>query len=104
MHIKRIEAFPLRYPEPNDNNHLRYVTLARVESDDGTVGWGECISQWPESSLAVKTVIERGFAPLLIGRDPSDTEAHWQVMRAHSWWYGEGGIAAFAISAVDMAL
>jgi L-alanine-DL-glutamate epimerase-like enolase superfamily enzyme len=25
-------------------------------------------------------------------------------MRAHSWWYGEGGIAAFAISAVDMAL
>ena len=25
-------------------------------------------------------------------------------MKAHSWWYGEGGIAALAISAVDMAL
>ena len=25
-------------------------------------------------------------------------------MKEHTWWYGEGGIAALAISAVDMAL
>jgi L-alanine-DL-glutamate epimerase-like enolase superfamily enzyme len=25
-------------------------------------------------------------------------------MRGHSWWYGVGGIASFAISAIDMAL
>ena len=51
--IERIEAFPLRYPEPNDANRDRYVTLARIETDDGAVGWGECISQWPEAALAV---------------------------------------------------
>jgi L-alanine-DL-glutamate epimerase-like enolase superfamily enzyme len=26
------------------------------------------------------------------------------MLRAHSWWYGEGGIATLAISAVDVAL
>jgi L-alanine-DL-glutamate epimerase-like enolase superfamily enzyme len=104
MRIRRVEAFPLRYPEPNDNNNLRYITLARIETDEGAVGWGECIAQWPESALAVKTVIERGFAPLLMDRDPRDTEVLWHALRAHAWWYGEGGIATFAISAVDMAL
>ena len=103
MQITRVEAFPLRYPEPNDNQNIRYITLARVETDDGTVGWGECISQWPESAQAVKTVIERGLAPVLLGRDPRQTEAIWLAMKAHTWWYGEGGIASFALSALDMA-
>ena len=103
MQITRVEAFPLRYPEPNDNQNIRYITLARVETDDGTVGWGECISQWPESAQAVKTVIECGLAPVLLGRDPRQTEAIWLAMKAHTWWYGEGGIASFALSALDMA-
>ncbi len=104
MRIKHVAAFPLRYPEPNDNDNVRYLTLARIETEDGTVGWGECISMWPEASLAVKTVIECGLAPLLRQKDPRDTEALWQSMKAHTWWYGEGGIASFAISALDMAL
>ena len=28
----------------------------------------------------------------------------WQAMRDRSWWYGNGGIASFAVSAIDMAL
>ena len=104
MRITRVEAFPLRYPEPNDNNHVRHLTLARVDTDAGAVGWGECISMWPEASLAVKTVIEGGLAPLLRGRDPCNTEALWLAMKAHTWWYGEGGIATLALSALDMAL
>ena len=103
MQITRVEAFPLRYPEPNDNQNIRYITLARVETDDGAVGWGECISQWPESAQAVKTIVERGLAPVLLGRDPRETEALWQALKAHTWWYGEGGIASFALSALDMA-
>jgi L-alanine-DL-glutamate epimerase-like enolase superfamily enzyme len=102
--IKRIEAFPLRYPEPHDSNKHRFITLAKVETDSGALGWGECISQWPEAALAVKTIIEQGFQPLLRDRDPFDIRALWELMRAHSTWYGNGGIAAFAISAIDMAL
>ena len=101
--IARIDAFPLRYPEPHDSNRDRYVTLARVETDDGAVGWGECISQWPEASLAVKTVIDIGFAPLLRGQDPSDPKRLWHVMRGHAFWHGHGGIVSFAISALDIA-
>ncbi|NQU39739.1 MAG: mandelate racemase/muconate lactonizing enzyme family protein [Lentisphaerae bacterium] len=104
MKIKSITAHPLKYPEPHDHGALRYITLARVEAEDGTVGWGECISQFPDSCHAVKIVVEHGFAPLLLGKDALDVEARWQQMLDRVWWYGPQGIAAFAISAVDMAM
>jgi L-alanine-DL-glutamate epimerase-like enolase superfamily enzyme len=104
MHIKKITAYPLRYPEPNDRNNLRHVTLAKIESDTGLVGWGECISQWPEAALAVKVLIEQGFAPVLMGRDPLDNGVLFQAMKDHCWWYGDTGMANFAISALDLAL
>jgi len=102
--IARVDAFPLCYPEPHDSMRNRYVTLARVETDDGLVGWGECISQWPESAVATGVVIERGLAPLLQGADATSPRARWEQMRAHAFWHGNGGIVSFAISAVDIAL
>ena len=104
MHIDSIEAFPLHYPEPHDSGKSRYVTIAKVTASDGSFGWGECICQFPEAALATKVIIDRGFAPLLKGQDPRDVERLWQAMRDRSWWYGNGGIASFAISAIDMAL
>ncbi|MBI2925804.1 MAG: mandelate racemase/muconate lactonizing enzyme family protein [Verrucomicrobia bacterium] len=104
MRIKSVTAHALEYPEPHDHGKLRYITLARIETEDGAVGWGECISQFPESALATKTVIERGYAPLLIGEDPRDVERLWHKLLARIWWYGPQGIAAFSVSAVDMAL
>ena len=104
MKIQKIQAFPLAYPEPHYKGIERYITLARVESDDGLVGWGECISQFREATLATKIIIEQGFAPMLTGEDALDVERHWQKMLDHIWWYGPEGIAAFAVSAVDMAL
>lgn len=104
MRLKSINAYPLQYPEPHDHNNLRCVTLVRAETDDGVAGWGECISQFPESALAVKTIVERGYAPLLIGEDPLDVERLWLKLLKRIWWYGPQGIAAFGVSAVDMAL
>jgi len=104
MKIARIDAFPLQYPEPHDSGKARNITLVRVEADDGTFGWGECISQWPEAALAVKVIVDRGFAALLKNRDPLDIRGLWELMRVHSTWYGTGGIATFAISAIDIAL
>ena len=102
--IKTIQAFPLAYPEPHYKGIERYITLARVESEDGLIGWGESISQFREASLATKIIIEQGFAPLLIGEDARDVERLWHKMLERVWWYGPEGIAAFAVSAVDMAL
>ena len=39
-----------------------------------------------------------------MGEDPLEVEALWERMCAHAYWYGVEGIAAFAISAIDMAL
>ncbi len=104
MKIARLESFPLQYTEPNDFNNIRYTLLVKITTDEGIAGWGEAVLMWPEAVVAAKTIIEKGFAPLLEGADPADIEAHWRNMKRHTWWYGEGGIVSFAISGVDMAL
>jgi L-alanine-DL-glutamate epimerase-like enolase superfamily enzyme len=103
--IKKIDIYPLGYQEPNDDNASRYITLARIEASDGTVGWGECISQFKEATYATAAMLDNGLTDLLIGQNPLDNEVLWNKLREQVWWYGDaGGIAAFAISALDMAM
>ncbi|PJF25665.1 MAG: mandelate racemase/muconate lactonizing enzyme family protein, partial [Phototrophicales bacterium] len=103
--IKKIDVFPLGYQEPNDDNAWRYIVLTRIEASDGTVGWGECISQFKEATYATAAMLDNGLTDLLIGKNPLETEALWNLLRGQVWWYGDsGGIAAFAISALDIAL
>ena len=104
MRIRSVTPISVAYPEPNDNDNTRYLTLCRIEADDGTVGWGESITQWPEAARATQAVIE-GLTSLLIGHDPLDNLEHWRRIKGHTWWYGyQGGIASFALSAIDIAL
>jgi L-alanine-DL-glutamate epimerase-like enolase superfamily enzyme len=103
VRISRIEAIPVAYPEPNDCNAQRHLCLVRMQADDGQVGWGESITQWPEASRATQAIIE-GMAPLLIGKDPVHTDSLWRSLKEHAWWYGNSGIASFAIAALDIAL
>lgn len=102
--IKRVQAFPVRYPETNDYNNLRHLTLVKVEADDGTFGWGECVVMFPEAAKAVKLLVEEAFANVIIGRDPLEIAVLHAAMKDHCWWYGDTGMAMFAVSAVDMAL
>lgn len=103
MRIESVEAIPVSYPEPNDHNATRHLCLVRV-SAEGAVGWGEAVTMWPEASQAMKVIVEQGFAPFLLGRDPIENGVLWREMKEHTWWYGLGGIASFAIAAVDIAL
>src|SRR2546423_14558766 len=98
MNIKSVTAHALEYPEPHDHGKLRYITLARIETEDGAVGWGECISQFPESALATKTVVERGYAPLLIGEDAREAERPGHKQLARHWRYGPQGTAPFPVA------
>lgn len=104
MTIKTITALPVAYPEPHYRNADRYLVLVRIEDTYGKVGWGECITQFPESTRATKALIHGGLAELLIGKDPMNIEGIWHSMLDRAFWYGTEGIAAFAISAIDMAL
>jgi L-alanine-DL-glutamate epimerase-like enolase superfamily enzyme len=102
--IKRIDAYPLACEEPHYRGTVRCVNLVRIEDEDGVVGWGEAISQFREAALATKILVDEGFAPLIADDDPLQVEAAWQKMCRYAYWYGVEGIAAFAISAIDMAL
>jgi L-alanine-DL-glutamate epimerase-like enolase superfamily enzyme len=103
VRIERIEAIPVAYPEPNDFGATRHLCLVRVDAE-GLVGWGEAVTMWPEASRATASIID-GFGELLVGRDPRDTETLWKQMKDRAWWYGHGGgIASFAVAALDIAL
>ncbi|MDT0203157.1 mandelate racemase/muconate lactonizing enzyme family protein [Nocardioides sp. AE5] len=102
--ISTIAAYPLIYEEPHYRGARRCVTLARIETRSGVVGWGESISQIPEAALATAVIIDRGLAATLVGEDARDVTRLWSQMCRHAYWYGVEGIAGFAISALDMAL
>ena len=61
--IKRIDAYPLAYPEPNYGGRVRYITLVRIETEDGAVGWGEANTRFREAALATRVLVLEGFAP-----------------------------------------
>ncbi len=102
--IAGITPFAVSYPEPNDNGNTRYLVFVRAEADDGTTGWGEAITQFPGSTRAAVSLVEE-MADLVVGRDPMENVDVWRRIKAHTWWYGyRGGVAAFALSAIDIAL
>lgn len=102
--IAAVEPVPIAYPEPNDAGATRQLCLVKITTDDGHDGWGEAVTMWPESTAATAELI-RGLGELLIGRNPLDNVACWRLMKQHAWWYGHGGgLASFAISALDIAL
>ncbi|MGH2356828.1 MAG: mandelate racemase/muconate lactonizing enzyme family protein, partial [Candidatus Limnocylindria bacterium] len=102
--VASVEAIPVSYPEPNDFNALRHLCLVKIRTEDGLVGWGEAITQFPEASLATKAIVE-GMAERVIGRDPVENRAIWESLKDQAWWYGYGGgIASYAIAAIDIAL
>ncbi len=102
--VQTVEAIPVSYPEPNDYDALRHLCLVKITTDDGVVGWGESITQFPEANFAVKAIIE-GMAERVVGKDPLDNIAIWHSLRDQMWWYGySGGIASYAVAAIDIAL
>lgn len=104
MKIATVEAIPVAYPEPNDFNATRYLCLVKVTTDDGVVGWGESITQFPEANPAVAALIT-GMGDVIVGRDPLHTEALWHALKERAWWYGYGGgMASYAVAALDIAL
>jgi len=104
MTITRVQAFPVRYPEPNNDGKIRSLCLVRAETSDGVVGWGEAITGAQEVSLATAFLVEHRLAPFVVGRDANDVPGAWQAMRDATYWDGNGGIVTFGISAIDMAL
>ena len=104
MRIESVEAIPVSYPEPNDDNAVRHLCLVKIMADDGQVGWGESITQFPESTWSTKVMID-GMSEWVVGRDPVQNKVIVESLKDRAWYYGYGGgIASYAISAIDIAL
>ena len=85
-----------------DHTHFELVT-ATVEFDNGESGTGYTYTGG-KGGHAIVAMIQHDLAPWLIGQDGRDVEALQEQMQWHIHYVGRGGIASFAISALDIAL
>ncbi|KKF39743.1 galactonate dehydratase [Halorubrum saccharovorum] len=73
----------------------------RVETADGTVGWGEPVVEG--RSKTVRTAVEELFETYLLGEEAGRIEDHWQTMYRGGFYRG-GPVLMSAIAGVDQAL
>ena len=85
-----------------DHTHFELVT-ATVRLADGAEGTGYTYTGG-RGGHAIRAMIDHDLAPVLQGRDGTEVETLHDAMGWHVHYVGRGGIAAFAISAVDVAL
>ena len=125
MKITAVRASWLRAEIPADRAHVSdfgrndsfNTCLVEIDTDDGLVGLGEAKIAVGNlgNYAALVTLIREEIAPLLIGRDPRDVAAIWELLysgtRAHYAvregrsfpTVGRRGITMSAISGVDIA-
>ena len=85
-----------------DHTHFELVTVT-LELADGTSGTGYTYTGG-RGGRAIHAMLEHDLKPFVLGKDATDVEALYDAMQWHMHYVGRGGIASFAISAVDIAL
>lgn len=85
-----------------DHTHFELVTTT-VTRVDGLQGTGYTYTGG-KGGHAIAAMIEHDLGPMLIGEDASAVEVLHGRMQWHVHYVGRGGIASFAISALDIAL
>lgn len=79
----------------------RQFPFVRVYTDEGLAGIGECFRRQPQ---VVKTLVDATLKPVLLGKDPVDTEVRWREMVAAGSASDMGGAVYCAIAGLDIAL
>ena len=125
MKINSVQATWVHVPIPYERQHVSDFgrvasfdsVIVKIEAD-GLVGWGEAKAGVGSSASAhgLAAIINRDYAPLLVGRDPRDVSRLWDVMyntpregyaldRGHVLpQLGRRGLSISAIAGVDLAL
>ncbi|MDR3410756.1 MAG: mandelate racemase/muconate lactonizing enzyme family protein [Formivibrio sp.] len=108
--IKQIETKLYVIPLPEvlsdakhgKHTHFELVT-ATVTLDDGREGTGYTYTGG-KGGHAIYAMIKHDLAPALIEKDAENIDAIYDFMEWHVHYVGRGGVAAFAVSAIDIAL
>lgn len=85
-----------------DHTHFELIT-ATVQLEDGREGTGYTYTGG-RGGRAIEAMLIHDLAPFVIGRDAGDVEAIYDAMQWHVHYVARGGVASFAISAIDIAL
>ena len=108
--IKSIQTRLFEVPLPEvlsdakhgDHYHFELVTVT-ITLEDGSEGTGYTYTGG-KGGRAIKAMVEHDFTEVLTGKDGTDIEGIYDFLEWHIHYVGRGGIASFAISAVDIAL
>ncbi len=108
--ISHIDSRYFRVPLPEvmsdakhgAHTHFELVTVT-ISLENGLKGTGYTYTGG-KGGRAIQSMIDCDFTPALIGMDGSEIEKLQDFMFWHIHYVGRGGIASFAISAIDIAL
>lgn len=109
-HISSIETSLYRLPlaevlsdaKHGDHTHFELV-CATVRLSNGQEGTGYTYTGGI-GGHAIYSMIVHDLTPTLIGKDPTNISLLHESMQWHVHYVGRGGIASFAIAAIDIAL
>ena len=85
-----------------DHTHFELV-LVEISCSDGSSGCGYTYTGG-YGGRAIYEMVEHDLKPFLLGKDPDCIEMLWYSMNWRIHYTGRGGIAGFAVSAIDIAL
>jgi len=108
--IKNIQSTLFRVPlsetlvdaKHGAHTHFELITVT-IETEQGLSGTGYTYTGG-RGGQAVLAVLEHDLTPLLLDQDADALEDLYDQMQWHIHYVGRGGIASFAISAMDIAL
>lgn len=116
MKIVDVEAMVLdtgkNYSDPNEaaeSHGVRFVSLIKITTDEGLVGWSDIETQ-PHVGKAIVDAPSGGaigfesIKSALIGEDPLEHERLFQKMNRYLAYYGRQGAGMQMISGADIAL
>jgi D-arabinonate dehydratase len=107
MKIRAIESYVLTVPTPQpmarSYPHQKLV-VADIATDEGVQGLGYSLVFGGGGAEAVLAYLQTRLAPALIGEDPLRVQALWEKMFRLDMGIKKQGIAAYALSALDIGL
>jgi L-alanine-DL-glutamate epimerase-like enolase superfamily enzyme len=84
------------------HTHFELITVT-IRLADGSEGTGYTYTGG-KGGRAIRSIVEHELAPFLVGKDATRIDEIYDGMWWHIHYVGRGGITAFAMSAVDIAL
>src|SRR5207249_8749282 len=107
MKITSIESciltVPTQKPIALEFAHHKLV-VAQIATDEGIAGLGYSLAFGGGGAEAIKVYLDTRLAPLVIGQDPLFVERLWERMFRGDRGIKRQGVAAYAISALDIGL